>query len=329
MNRIPYFDNARAILIYLVIVGHILSKYIDDSHLLGSIYMFIYTFHMPAFILISGFFAKKIYESGYLTKVIKKLLFPYILLQIFYSVYYYYIFDDSIELSLFIPRWALWFLLSLILWNILLYFFGKIKYGLPLALVISILIGYDDSINEVLSLSRTFFFFPFFLVGYYLKTEHLLKLKSRTHVLNGVLLAMIGFITIYYFVPIEQHVWLLGKRPYDEISTVPMQWAWLGRFVAYIVMFTATYMFLTLVSNKRRFYTSIGSVTISIYLLHMVVIRIFYDSPIKEYILESKQYWLIFVFAASILFILSRKPVYTVVNQICTLPTKKNILGHK
>ena len=90
MNRISYFDNARAILIYLVIVGHILSKFIHDSHLLGTIYIFIYTFHMPAFTLISGFFAKKIYESGYLLKITKKLLFPYILLQIFYNIYYYY-----------------------------------------------------------------------------------------------------------------------------------------------------------------------------------------------------------------------------------------------
>ncbi|SOC03259.1 fucose 4-O-acetylase-like acetyltransferase [Ureibacillus xyleni] len=323
MNRISYFDNARAILIYLVIVGHILSKFIDDNHLMGSIYMFIYTFHMPAFTLISGFFAKKIYESGYLLKVVKKLLLPYILLQIFYSFYYYYIFHDSIEFSLFIPRWALWFLLSLILWNILLFFFGKMKFGLPIALIISILIGYDESVSEILSLSRTFFFFPFFLVGYYLKTEQLLKLKTRTHVIVGTLLAMFGFIIIYYFIPIEQHVWLLGKRPYAEMTTVPLEWAWLGRFIAYIAMAITTYMFLTLVPNKRRFYTSIGAVTISIYLLHMVVVRIFYDSPIKVYIDETKQYWIIFILAACILFVLSRKPIVTLVDRICTMPSKK------
>ncbi|PKC52475.1 hypothetical protein RhiirA1_481416 [Rhizophagus irregularis] len=36
---------------------------------------------MPAFILISGYFSKKVYQPGYISKLVKKLIIPYALLQ--------------------------------------------------------------------------------------------------------------------------------------------------------------------------------------------------------------------------------------------------------
>lgn len=59
LKRIPYFDNARALLIILVVLGHMSSEFIEHDELIADVYLFIYTFHMPAFILISGYFAKK------------------------------------------------------------------------------------------------------------------------------------------------------------------------------------------------------------------------------------------------------------------------------
>ena len=56
--RNPYFDNAKAILIILVVIGHIIEPFIEDIYTLKIIYEFIYTFHMPAFILLSGYFFK-------------------------------------------------------------------------------------------------------------------------------------------------------------------------------------------------------------------------------------------------------------------------------
>lgn len=317
MNRIAYFDNAKAILIFLVVVGHMLSKFLHDSHITDSIYLFIYLFHMPAFILISGYFSKKIYEPGYLSKLVKKMLLPYALLQVLYSLYYYFVFDDNISLSLFIPRWALWFLVSLILWNVLLYFFGKIKYGLLLAIVISLVIGYDAYVGEFLSISRTLFFFPFFLMGYYLQKHHFEKLKARTNVIIGYILAILIFVAIYYFAPIEFSSWLHGKRPYEEMSFSLLQVAWANRFVAYVAMTVTTYMFLTIVPNRHSFFTSIGQNTMSIYLLHMALIRIFESSSLKMFIENSGHYWLIFVIGAIIVYLLSRPLIVKIVFKVC------------
>jgi fucose 4-O-acetylase-like acetyltransferase len=77
-ERIHYFDNAKFILIFFVVLGHLISPYSYDNQLLSAIYKWIYTFHMPAFILISGYFAKSIKKKGYVGKLYKKLLITYL-----------------------------------------------------------------------------------------------------------------------------------------------------------------------------------------------------------------------------------------------------------
>ena len=62
-QREYFFDNAKFILIFLVVFGHFLRSFIEESEIIYSLYKVIYTFHMPAFILISGFFAKGFRET--------------------------------------------------------------------------------------------------------------------------------------------------------------------------------------------------------------------------------------------------------------------------
>lgn len=313
MKRIAYFDNARAILIILVVFGHMLSEYLKNSALVSDIYLFIYTFHMPAFVLVSGYFAKKVYEQGYFQKLVKKLLVPYLIFQVLYTLYYDFFFNDIESYSLFVPRWALWFLLSLFCWNVLLFFFGKMKYGMIIALFISLIIGYDAEVNGFLSLSRTFYFFPFFLAGYYLQLHHFERIKSRFHIVVGTILALTGFALIAHYVPIDYRFWLLGKRPYEEITDT-LEYAAIMRLATYGVQFLATYIFFTLVPKKQNFLTSIGQKTMIVYLLHMAVVRWFHEDPFKQFIVDTSQYWILFVMSLLVIYFLSRRPVVHLFN---------------
>ena len=58
--RDPYFDNAKLLLIFLVIFGHLIQPFVEDYSQIEDLYYLIYTFHMPGFILISGYFSKNI-----------------------------------------------------------------------------------------------------------------------------------------------------------------------------------------------------------------------------------------------------------------------------
>src|SRR3954454_11961298 len=76
-SRSKYFDNAKFILIFLVVFGHMISPYKDQDKVLFTLYSVIFLFHMPAFILISGYFAKGYRKKGYLLKTVQKILVPY------------------------------------------------------------------------------------------------------------------------------------------------------------------------------------------------------------------------------------------------------------
>ena len=58
-NNNYFIDNLKVILIFLVVFGHLIERYIDTNSTLLGVYMFIYTFHMPLFIFVSGFLSKK------------------------------------------------------------------------------------------------------------------------------------------------------------------------------------------------------------------------------------------------------------------------------
>ena len=193
--------------------------------MVSSTYLFIYLFHMPAFILMSGYFTKGINKPGYVAKVAKKFLIPYVIFQIFYTVYYLVFFGDNISTSLFIPRWALWFLISLFFWNVMLIVFSKIKYSLILAVILSLVIGYDSHVDGFMSLSRTIFFFPFFLLGYYLKEDHFMRLKNKTALIVSSMFMLAIFVIIYNTLPLGLRGWLLGKQPYEHIGDVLFEYA--------------------------------------------------------------------------------------------------------
>ena len=76
-------DNTRAILIALVVLGHILNyanpKYDIVPYVL--VQQFLDSFHMPAFFLIAGLFSKKTVEDRRIDKVA-----PYILIYIFIKI---------------------------------------------------------------------------------------------------------------------------------------------------------------------------------------------------------------------------------------------------
>lgn len=56
MEREYQYDNMKFILILLVVFGHLLEYIRGDIS--ENIYRIIYTFHMPVFVFISGYFAK-------------------------------------------------------------------------------------------------------------------------------------------------------------------------------------------------------------------------------------------------------------------------------
>ena len=60
-NKKSFIDNIKVVLIFLVVFGHLIERYIDTSNTLMGILLFIYIFHMPLFIFIAGLFISYIF----------------------------------------------------------------------------------------------------------------------------------------------------------------------------------------------------------------------------------------------------------------------------
>lgn len=274
-NRSQYFDNAKFILIFLVVFGHVISPLKGKDNLLFTLYTVIFLFHMPAFILISGYFAKGFQRKGYLAKIIKKVLIPYFIFQIIYSLFYYWNGQESsLHFDLFHPHWTLWFLLSTFCWHLFLYVFAKLKWiGLAISVLLGIGIGYIDSVGSFLSLSRTFVFFPYFLLGFLLQPESLHKLiKAKYSLPIGIIIMAAIFILFGTGYPKDAVAWLLGDTSYAGMGDE--QWTdGLIRALQYGGTLLVVFSFLALIPSTEFKLTVIGERTLYVYLFHGFIIK--------------------------------------------------------
>ncbi|MCH1626358.1 acyltransferase family protein [Ferdinandcohnia quinoae] len=298
MKRDFYFDNAKFILICLVVFGHFIQPFIHDHKLISTIYQFVYSFHMPAFILIAGYFAKGIKEDGYIMKITKKLLLPYLIFQSIYSIYYYFLYSgNELYIQPFNPHWSLWFLISLFCWNLLLYVFSKIHpfVAISIAILMGIAIGYFPFVGNFLSISRTFVFLPLFLLGYFAKKKHFIYLKQPATMIVSAICLIIIF-AIYYLNPEINTGWLLGSKAYAALDMV--QIGGMIRLCFYCVSILSTFSFLSIIPKSKYFFTKWGTRTLYVYLLHGFAIKYFRNSEWLEVVKESADF--IFISLASL-----------------------------
>lgn len=274
LERNPFFDNAKLILIFLVVFGHMIQPFIDGSRGINTLYMWIYTFHMPAFIFLAGFYAKGSGNLKYILKLAKKLLIPYLIFQLLYTVYYFYIGKDGWQSGVFYPHWSLWFLCSLFSWHIMLAFYKKLPalFSVSMAVVIGVFVGYFDGIGHTLSLSRTFALFPFFLLGFWLTEKHVMWLKQKSVKAASLIVLLVVGVAIYY-APDFNSGWLLASKSYGELG-MP-EYGGLARFFVYGTSALMAMSVLAWIPQRKGKLTQYGTRTLYVYLLHGFLIQLF------------------------------------------------------
>lgn len=323
-QRDYFFDNAKFILIIFVVFGHLIQSFIEDSETIYTLYKVIYTFHMPAFILVSGFFAKGYYKKGYIKKIAKKLIIPYLIFQAIYSVFYYFLNNQSsFALDPLNPHWSLWFLISLFFWHLLLLVFAKFNpiVAISVAVMIGLAVGYVDWISNFMSLSRTFVFFPFFLLGYLAKKEHFYALL-RPSVQLGSLLVFVTVFVLFYTNPGINYEWLLGSKPYAVVDEASMS-SMFTRLGFYIISFIMVVAFLTFIPNKQYFFTNLGRNTLYVYLLHGFFVRVFRESDVQDFFNDVESFLLLAGVSLLLALLLSSKLVTAITQPLIELSTTR------
>lgn len=122
---------------------------------------------MPLFIFISGYFSKHIDHQR--RREIDMLLYPFLVFQVLNILYYRLITSSHCSINLFNPQNQNWYLLSLFFWRTFTPYCKSFNKWAVIGttLLFAFVIGFSDNVGEFLSLHRTFYWFPVFLLGYY------------------------------------------------------------------------------------------------------------------------------------------------------------------
>ncbi|RPF53453.1 acyltransferase family protein [Aquisalibacillus elongatus] len=272
MQREAYFDNAKLLFIFLVVFGHLIQPLKGNLVSADVLYQWIYIFHIPGFVLISGFFASGARDHSHLSKLLKRLLIPFVIFQVFYTISYTLAGNGDWYIGFYEPQWSLWFLVSLFSWHILLIWFKKLPplAGIAIAFCVGLLIGVIPFIGHGLSLSRTFVFFPFFLMGYWLSKGQLFQLQYAKYKIMAVSILVTSFV-ISYFYPMIPSELLFGSYSYQAIELQSI--GILSRFGLYALALLMVFSVLALVPQRRFTFTHLGQYTLYVYLLHGIIIQ--------------------------------------------------------
>jgi len=262
-------DNIRFLLIFLVILGHFIELFQGGFSL--ALYKIIYSFHIPAFLFLTGFFAR--FKPR---KILLNLICPYILFQTLYLAFDAIMLQrkDSFTLNFTTPYWLLWYLLTTICYYLLIPLIdseNKLsrRLILGLAIAISLLAGFDTTIGYYGSLSRTYTFLPFFLAGFYLSKTKKMPQKNRlTLPLSGLLALLCSFYIINNS-GITKQV-LYGSYSYEKAGYNP-----LIKAIILVCGFAWIIFLLSAIPEKKiPFVSLLGQNTLPIFLLHGFVVKL-------------------------------------------------------
>ena len=270
VERVPIWDNLRFILMGLVVFGHSLELAKGVVPLAQYVYTYLYAFHIPLFVFLSGHLSKPELSHGDYFKILSKIILPYAVAQLLYLVMGHFLWGTfSVSPSFLLPYRHLWFFVSLVLWRLLLPLFLQVRGAFVISVVIAILVGYSDAVGGFLSLSRTFVFFPFFILGHLTRQHHIERWRSRPGRAVALLVLLIAAVVIAHYRDDIPYGLFFGKYSYAGMGWQEMS-AGLYRlaFIAVACLMGAAVIILT--PTRRLAITGLGTRTAYSYILHMI-----------------------------------------------------------
>lgn len=299
------FNNIKALLVFLVVLGHFTELFKDFHPIFRITSVIIYSFHMPLFVFITGYFSKNVQRSR--DNAISVLV-TYVLYEVGMSVL-----SGNIMVNLFQPQTVAWYLLSTFFWRMLLKDITRIKFCLPFSIALGLYVGFFDNIGTFLSLSRSIVFLPFFLLGFYFTSENKKKVNSLNYALTLILFIGISAIVAIIYPDLSL---FFGSESYSLLGYSNLE-GFLWRLLSYVISFIMCILFIRLVNDKQWFFSRFGRYTMQIFLLHSSV-----KLTVKYFIIHFEKlnpylvYVIMFILSVVCMYIFGNKFVGDIYNYV-------------
>lgn len=273
-QRDAFFDNAKYLAIALVAIGHAWEPLKGDSRVLEGAYNVVYAFHMPAFIIISGFFSRGFdLRPSRLKRLITGVAVPYIVFETAYPLFKRIVDGDpGQEITLLDPWYLTWFLCALFVWRLTTPIWRMVRWPLPVALGIAMAASVSPEIGNDLDLQRVLQFLPYFVLGLCVRAEHFHLVRRRSVRILSVPVFAAALAMGWWAVPRMDTAWFYHR---DSAQELGVPW-WMGP-VMVLAMFgcslVLTACFFAWVPRRRMWFTALGAGTLYGYLLHGFVVK--------------------------------------------------------
>ncbi len=286
-ERICLFDNIKFFLIATVVVGHIIDFATAESDAYKSIFLFIYSFHMPLFIFLSGLFnknrntKKKVISFVFLGFAIKMLL-SLAQLLINGKVSFRLLADGGLPWFMFVM--GAYYLISYILRG------TDKRLVLVMAVLLACFVGYDSSIGDYLYISRTIVFYPFFVLGEMMSSQKITEMNSKKilKVVSAVVLIMWGAVCLFRLEDVYLLRALFSGRNSFAVNIAFEKWGMLYRLGSYVITAVVSFCVICLMpSRKLPLISNFGARTIQVYFWHWPVLLIMEKAGILDYMFST------------------------------------------
>jgi len=266
-ERYPALDHARFVLIALVVIGHLMEQLADSGPFAAALYRWIYLFHMPAFVLVSGAVSKADLTRRRAFALAMCVLLPYVVFQTLYPAWDAWLSGSGDWSQGYLtPYWLLWYLLSLASWRVLLPLFARLKFALPLAVIIALAAGMAPWIGYPFSLSRTLVFFPLFLLGHRIGARRLQQLGAAPARRFAAVTVLAAAAVGAWFLRDLDPEWLYASMDYASLGIAPFAGA-MTRLALLTASTLCALSVLTLVPRRAR-HAGFGRRSLTAYLVH-------------------------------------------------------------
>lgn len=273
-RRDPFFDNAKYLAIVLVAIGHSWATIANGNRELSAAYDVVYVFHMPAFIIISGFFSRDVdARPDRLKRLITQVAVPYVIFETAYSLFRIHVgHSGDHAISLLTPWYLTWFLCALFVWRLTAPLWRLVRHPLPVALGLAALASLTPGMGAVLELQRVLQFLPCFVLGMCLRPEHFRLVRRRSVRIAAAPVFAAALALAWWSEPRVTSAWVYRNGAAQDLGA-----PWWAGPVMVLVMFAGavvlTACFFAWVPGRRTWFTALGTGTLCGYLLHGFLIK--------------------------------------------------------
>ncbi|WP_283138505.1 acyltransferase family protein [Rhizohabitans arisaemae] len=280
--REPYLDNVKFVAIALVVAGHALWD--TTNGVAGrATYLFIYTFHMPLFVIISGYLSRNFWTSSAKTnRLFDTLVIPYVVVEAGYGLLRLAL-DGKWSLSIADPAWLNWYLLALLFWRLSSPVWQRLRYPMAAALICCVVAGLAE-LPGTLSIDRFFGLLPFFVLGLILRPHHFELLHQKRARIAGAALLAAGFIAAVVLVALRPKISLgpiYFRESYADLGRGPF----IGVAMKLVVLTAGAalaFAVLAVVPRRATWFSDLGTRTLYVYVLHGIPVLVLRDLGVLD-----------------------------------------------